>query len=74
MLEKISHDSAGQSLLFNAGVLNLIVKVTTINKLLLEQEKEQLLAELEQRLKLTGNLTEIFNQNNQSAGKFMGYE
>lgn len=67
--ERISHDPAGQSLFIQRWRLNLIIEVTTFNKLLLEQEKEQLLAELEQRLKLTGNLTEIFNQDNQSAGK-----
>lgn len=69
LLGKISHDPAGQSLFIQRWRLNLIFEVTTFNKLLLEQEKEQLLAELEQRLKLTGNLTEMFNQNNQSAGK-----
>lgn len=67
--ERISHDPAGQSLFIQRWRLNLIIEVTTFNKLLLEQEKEQLLAELEQRLKLTGNLIENFNQNNHSAGK-----
>ncbi|CAA2929795.1 Protein ViaA [Arsenophonus endosymbiont of Bemisia tabaci Q2] len=69
LLRKISHDPAGQSLFIQRWRLNLIFEVTTFNKLLLEQEKEQLLAELEKRLKLIGNLTEMFNQNNQSSGK-----
>ncbi|QBY41662.1 hypothetical protein QE197_00155 [Arsenophonus nasoniae] len=67
--ERISHDPAGQSLFIQRWRLNLIIEVTTFNKLLLEREKEQLLAELEQRLKLTGNLIETFNQDNHSVGK-----
>lgn len=36
LLEKISHDSAGQSLFIQCWRLNLIVEVTTINTLLLK--------------------------------------
>ncbi|MFS1538793.1 MAG: hypothetical protein ACL7BU_08985 [Candidatus Phlomobacter fragariae] len=68
-MEKISHNPAGQSLFIQRWRLNLIIEVTTFNKLLFKQEKEQLLIELEKQLKLTGNLTKIFNKNNHSAGK-----
>ncbi|WP_458047856.1 ATPase RavA stimulator ViaA [Providencia stuartii] len=66
---KIENKSARQSLFIQRWRISLILQVTTLHKELLEQEKEQLLAELQQRLALSGNLEEILGENERAAGR-----
>lgn len=66
---KIDNYSARQSLFIQRWRINLILQVTTLHKELLEQEKEQLLAELQRRLALSGNLEEILGENERAAGR-----
>ena len=67
--EKIENRSARQSLFIQRWRINLILQVTTLHKELLEQEKEQLLAELQRRLALSGNLEEVLGENERAAGR-----
>ena len=66
---KIENKSARQSLFIQRWRVNLILQVTTLHKELLEQEKEQLLAELQRRLALSGNLEEVLGENERAAGR-----
>ncbi|MBP6121711.1 MULTISPECIES: ATPase RavA stimulator ViaA [Providencia] len=66
---KIENRSARQSLFVQRWRINLILQVTTLHKDLLEQEKEQLLAELQRRLALSGNLEEVLGENERAAGR-----
>lgn len=66
---KIDNRSARQSLFIQRWRISLILQVTTLHKELLEQEKEQLLAELQRRLALSGNLEEILGENERAAGR-----
>ena len=66
---KIENQSARQSLFIQRWRVSLIFQVTTLHKELLEQEKEQLLAELQRRLALSGNLDEILGENERAAGR-----
>ncbi|OTA19074.1 protoheme IX farnesyltransferase [Xenorhabdus beddingii] len=63
------HTHSGQILFIQRWRLSLILQVTTFNKALLEQEKEQLLAEIQKRLTLSGNLDPIFDHNDRAAGR-----
>ncbi|MCC8420840.1 ATPase RavA stimulator ViaA [Photorhabdus thracensis] len=63
------HSNALQILFIQRWRLNLILQTTTFHKKLLEQEKEQLLAELQQRLTLSGNLDPVFSENDRAAGR-----
>ena len=66
---KIENRSARQSLIVQRWRISLILQVTTLHKELLEQEKEQLLAELQRRLALSGNLEDILGENERSSGR-----
>ncbi len=66
---KIENRSARQSLFVQRWRISLIFQVTTLHKELLEQEKEQLLAELQRRLALSGNLEDILGENERAAGR-----
>ena len=66
---KIDNRSARQSLFVQRWRISLIFQVTTLHKELLEQEKEQLLAELQRRLALSGNLEDILGENERAAGR-----
>ncbi len=61
--------AARQALIIQKWRISLILQVTTLHKELLEQEKEQLLAELQRRLALSGNLEEILGENEHAAGR-----
>ncbi|WP_350307166.1 ATPase RavA stimulator ViaA [Photorhabdus viridis] len=63
------HSNALQILFIQRWRLNLILQTTTFHNKLLEQEKEQLLAELQQRLTLSGNLDPVFSENDRAAGR-----
>ncbi len=63
------HSNALQILFIQRWRLSLILQTTTFHKKLLEQEKEQLLAELQQRLTLSGNLDPVFSENDRAAGR-----
>ncbi|MDE1496495.1 ATPase RavA stimulator ViaA [Xenorhabdus bovienii] len=63
------HTHAGQILFIQRWRTSLILQVTTFHKQLLEQEKEQLLAEIQKRLVLSGNLDPIFDENDRAAGR-----
>ncbi len=64
---KIENRGARQSLFVQRWRISLIFQVTTLHKELLEQEKEQLLAELQRRLALSGNLEDILGENERAA-------
>ncbi|EKT61408.1 ATPase RavA stimulator ViaA [Providencia sneebia] len=66
---KIDNLSARQTLFVQRWRINLILQVTTLHKNLLEQEKEQLLAELQKQLALSGNLERILGENERAAGR-----
>ncbi|WP_272578974.1 MULTISPECIES: ATPase RavA stimulator ViaA [Providencia] len=66
---KIENRSARQSLFVQKWRVSLILQVTTLHKEMLEQEKEQLLAELQRRLALSGNLEDILGENERAAGQ-----
>ncbi|MBI6548147.1 ATPase RavA stimulator ViaA [Xenorhabdus lircayensis] len=63
------HPHSGQMLFIQRWRISLILQVTTFNNALLEQEKEQLLAELQKRLTLSGNLDPIFDHNDRATGR-----
>ncbi|MBC8949256.1 ATPase RavA stimulator ViaA [Xenorhabdus sp. TS4] len=63
------YTSSGQMLFIQHWRLSLILQATTFNKTLLEQEKEQLLAEIQKRLTLSGALDPIFDHNDHAAGQ-----
>ncbi|MDX7999781.1 ATPase RavA stimulator ViaA [Xenorhabdus sp. Reich] len=63
------HTHSGQILFLQRWRINLIQQVTTFNKTLLEQEKEQLLAEIQKRLTLSDKLDPIFDHNDRTAGR-----
>ncbi|MBE8597569.1 ATPase RavA stimulator ViaA [Xenorhabdus sp. BG5] len=60
---------SGQMLFIQRWRLSLILQATTFNKTLLEQEKEQLLAEIQKRLTLSSTLDPIFDHNDHAAGR-----
>ena len=49
--------------------LSLIVQATTLNQQLLEEEREQLLSEVQERMTLSGQLEPILADNNTAAGR-----
>lgn len=63
------HTHSEQILFLQRWRVSLILQVTTFNKALLEQEKEQLLAEIQKQLTLSGNLDPIFDHNDRAAGR-----
>ncbi|WP_036772338.1 ATPase RavA stimulator ViaA [Photorhabdus australis] len=65
----IDHSNTLQILFIQRWRLNLILQTTNFHKELLEQEKEQLLAELQQRMILSGNLDPILSENDRAAGR-----
>lgn len=64
-----ANPAARQALIIQKWRVSLILQVTTLHTELLEQEQQQLLAELQYRLALSGNLEEVFTENEQSAGR-----
>lgn len=65
----IANSNTLQILFIQRWRISLILQTTTLHKKLLEQEKEQLLAELQQRLTLSGNLDPVFSENDRAAGR-----
>ncbi|PHM74002.1 ATPase RavA stimulator ViaA [Xenorhabdus kozodoii] len=63
------HTHSEQMLFIQRWRLSLILRATTFNKALLDQEKEQLLAEIQTRLPLSGTLDPIFDHNDHAAGR-----
>ncbi|PHM23758.1 ATPase RavA stimulator ViaA [Xenorhabdus budapestensis] len=63
------HSHAGHMLFIQRWRSSLILQVTKFHRILLEQEKDQLLAELQKRLELTSSLNPIFNENDRAAGR-----
>ncbi|WFQ78971.1 ATPase RavA stimulator ViaA [Xenorhabdus sp. SF857] len=63
------HPPSEQMLFIQRWHLSLILQATTFNKTLLEQEKEQLFAEIQKRLTLSGNLDPLFDHNDHAAGR-----
>lgn len=49
--------------------LSLVVQATTLNQQLLEEEREQLIHDIQERMLLSGQLDAVLNGNNRSAGK-----
>lgn len=60
---------AQQSLFIKQWRSSLISQVKTLHKMLFEQEQEQLLAELQERLALSANLSNTFSENERAAGR-----
>ncbi|MCC8375813.1 MULTISPECIES: ATPase RavA stimulator ViaA [Photorhabdus] len=65
----IADSNTLQTLFIQRWRISLILQTTTFQKQLLEQEKEQLLAELQQRLTLSGNLDPVFSENDRATGR-----
>ncbi|PHM62466.1 ATPase RavA stimulator ViaA [Xenorhabdus ishibashii] len=63
------YTSSGQILFIQRWRLSLILQATSFNKALLEQEKEQRLAEIQKQLLLSSNLDPIFDHNDHAAGR-----
>ncbi|REF25524.1 uncharacterized protein with von Willebrand factor type A (vWA) domain [Xenorhabdus cabanillasii] len=63
------HSHAGYMLFIQRWRSSLILQVTKFHRILLEQEKDQLLAEIQKRLELTSNLDPIFNENDRATGR-----
>ncbi|MDX7986286.1 ATPase RavA stimulator ViaA [Xenorhabdus sp. 12] len=63
------HPHSGQVLFLKRWRISLILQVTAFNKALLEQEKEQLLAEIQKRITLSDKLDPIFDHNDHAAGR-----
>ncbi|WP_416777056.1 ATPase RavA stimulator ViaA [Xenorhabdus budapestensis] len=63
------HSHAGHMLFIQRWRSSLILQVTKFHRILLEQEKDQFLAELQKRLELTSSLNPIFNENDRAAGR-----
>ncbi|CDG19687.1 conserved hypothetical protein; putative von Willebrand factor type A (vWA) domain [Xenorhabdus poinarii G6] len=63
------YTSSGHMLFLQRWRLSLILQATTFNKALLEQEKEQRLAEIQNQLALSANLDPIFDHNDRTAGR-----
>ncbi|MGJ3351270.1 ATPase RavA stimulator ViaA [Morganella sp. Je.2.23] len=69
-LHRDEQETTSHQILFNQRWrISLILQVTAYHKEILEQEKEQLLAELQQHLALSGNLDPIISENEQASGK-----
>lgn len=49
--------------------LSLVVQTTSLNQQLLEEEREQLLSEVQERMTLTGQLEQVLVENENSAGR-----
>jgi len=49
--------------------LSLVVQATTLNQQLLEEEREQLLSEVQERMKLSGQLESVLIENENAAGR-----
>ncbi|NDJ55633.1 ATPase RavA stimulator ViaA [Enterobacteriaceae bacterium 4M9] len=58
-----------QTLFLQRWRLSLIVQVSTLNQQLLENEREQLLAEVQQRLAMSGQLEPVLVENDNAAGR-----
>ncbi|OKP01856.1 ATPase RavA stimulator ViaA [Xenorhabdus eapokensis] len=70
LLKVFSESTSSEQILFiQRWRRSLILQTTAFNKTLLEQEKEQLLAEIQKRLTLSGNLDPIFDHNDHAAGR-----
>lgn len=63
------HGDSLQTLFLQRWRISLTVQTVTLHHQLLEQEREQLLAELQQRLALTGALEPILADNDTAAGR-----
>ena len=61
--------SALHTLFLQRWRLSLIVQATTLNQQLLEEEREQLLSEVQERMTLSGQLEPILADNNTAAGR-----
>lgn len=61
--------AAQQALFIQHWRINLIFQVTALHKALFDQEQEQLLAELQERLALSGSLSNTFSENERAAGR-----
>lgn len=60
---------AQQALFIQHWRKSLIFQVTALHKTLFDQEQEQLLAELQERLALSGSLSHTFSENERAAGR-----
>ena len=58
---------AQQTLFLQRWRLSLTLQTLTLNQQLLEQEREKLLAELQQRLAMSGQLADVLSDNNEAA-------
>ncbi|WP_338559498.1 ATPase RavA stimulator ViaA [Erwinia sp. E_sp_B04_7] len=58
---------AQQTLFLQRWRLSLTLQTLTLNQQLLDQEREKLLAELQQRLAMSGQLAEVLSDNNEAA-------
>jgi uncharacterized protein with von Willebrand factor type A (vWA) domain len=59
--------AAQQTLFLQRWRLSLTLQTLTLNQQLLEQEREKLLAELQQRLAMSGQLADVLSDNNEAA-------
>ena len=58
-----------QTLFLQRWRLSLVVQTTTLNQHLLEEEREQLLSEVQERMTLSGQLEPVLTENENAAGK-----
>ncbi|MBC8945716.1 ATPase RavA stimulator ViaA [Xenorhabdus indica] len=63
------HSHAGHTLFIQRWRSSLILQVTKFHRILLEQEKDQLLAEIQKRLIIMNNLAPVFDENDRAAGR-----
>lgn len=61
--------SALQTLFLQRWRLSLVVQATAINQQLLEEEREQLLTEVQKRMTLSGQLAPVLMENDNAAGR-----
>ncbi|MCT4714017.1 ATPase RavA stimulator ViaA [Enterobacteriaceae bacterium H18W14] len=60
---------AQQTLFLQRWRLSLVVQATSLNQQLLEEERDQLLAEVQARLALSGQLEPVLSENDNAAGR-----
>lgn len=58
-----------QTLLLQRWRLSLVVQATALNQQLLEEEREQLLSEVQERMTLSGQLAPVLTENENAAGR-----
>lgn len=61
--------AAQQTLFLQRWRLSLVVQATSLNQELLEDERDQLLAEVQARLAMSGQLEPVLSENDNSAGR-----